>query len=88
MWENGRAERHVDHSPGFFCLSIPELLFCQYKGDEVSDQLVIENLVSSGYVTCETKDLRKAEGGQDYLRSTLETLAQVVLVFGNNMSCC
>ena len=43
----------------------------------MNDQLVIENLVSSGYVTCETKDLRKGEGGQDYLRSTLETLAQV-----------
>ena len=31
----------------------------------------------AGYVTCDTKDLDKANGGEDYLRSTLETLAQV-----------
>ena len=33
---------------GFFRLSIPELLYCHYQGDEVHDVLVIENLVETG----------------------------------------
>ena len=31
----------------------------------------------AGFVTCQTEDLQRGRGGQDYLKSTLETLAQL-----------
>ena len=33
--------------------------------------------VCTGFVTCQTEDLQRGRGGQDYLKSTLETLAQL-----------
>ena len=46
--------------------------------------LVFEHILPAGYVTCDTKDLDKANGGEDYLRSTLETLAQVKIFQNTN----
>ena len=41
--------KRIIFQPGFFRLSIPELLFCHYQADEIHDALVIEDLVDSGH---------------------------------------
>ena len=35
---------------GFFCMGVPEVIYCYYSGDEVHDAFVIENLVDSGKI--------------------------------------
>merc|ERR1711892_860325 len=62
---------------GFFCMGVPEVIYCYYSGDEVHDAFIIENLVDSGFVTCTTKDLHVDNSGKDYIKSTLETLSQL-----------
>merc|ERR1712106_447644 len=62
---------------GFFCMGVPEVIYCYYSGDEVHDAFIIENLVETGFLTCTTKDLHVDNNGKDYLKSTLETLSQL-----------
>ena len=33
---------------GFFCLGVPEIVYCNYQDDEVHDVVVIENLIKTG----------------------------------------
>ena len=33
---------------GFFCMGVPEIIYCYYSADEIHDAFIIENLVDSG----------------------------------------
>merc|ERR1711892_637776 len=71
-------QKYLDeNNDGFFCMGVPEVIYCYYSGDEVHDAFIIENLVDSGFVTCTTKDLHVDNSGKDYIKSTLETLSQL-----------
>merc|ERR1719430_1773681 len=63
----------VDHCTDILSLPTPEILYCNYSGDEKHDAFVMENLVGSGFVPY------GGEGDltEDKLKSCLECLAQL-----------
>ena len=46
---------------GFFCLGVPEIIYCNYDGDEVHDVLIIENLLDTGYITLNLAETTKGK---------------------------
>ena len=40
---------------GFFCMGVPEVIYCHYQGDDKHDVIILDNLIALGERTSDTQ---------------------------------